>query len=303
MSDYPKIELDGAVVVVTGGARGIGLATATRFVGKGARVAIGDLTLDAAIEAAAALGPNATGYQVDVGSRGSYVDFVERVEAELGPIDVLVNNAGIMPVGGLLDEDDAVAVATMAVNFWAHYHGFKVVAPRMVSRGRGHIVNVTSAAGKIHSPGLATYVAAKHAATGLSRSVREELAGTGVSVTAVLPSAVKTQLVDGIPFGFFERLAVVSPAWIARTIVGTLDRRPALIGAPPGLVTVLNLAAFVPEPIWQFGRRITNADRTMGPIDRVSRKEYDSRIEFQTTETVNFAAAGSTATAPAPAAK
>lgn len=285
MTAYTPIELDRATVVVTGGARGIGLTTVRRFIAKGARVVIGDLTYDAAVDAAKAVGANAYAFQVDVGNPDSYRRFIDDVEAKIGPIDVLVNNAGVMPVGPLLAEEDAVAVATMNVNYWAHYHAIKLIAPRMVDRGRGHIVNVTSAAGKVHSAGLATYVASKHAATGLARSAREELAGTGVSVTAVLPSAVRTQLVDGIPFNILERIGLVPPSWIAWTIVWTLRRRPAIVGGPPGLVTLLNLAAFVPESLWLFGRRVTNADRIMGPIDRERRKDYDSRIALQAEST------------------
>ncbi|BDT99306.1 SDR family NAD(P)-dependent oxidoreductase [Nocardia sputorum] len=291
MRKFPPIPLSGAIVVITGGARGIGLATAGLFASKGARVVIGDLTADAAASAAQTLGSKAFGYPVDVGDKASYQRLIDAVEREVGPIDVLVNNAGIMPVGGLLDEDDAVAVATFNVNYWAHYHALKIIAPRMMARGRGHIVNVTSAAGKLHSPGLGSYVAAKHAATGLSRCAREELMASGISVTAVLPWAVRTQLVDGIPFNAWERMGIVSPTRIARTIVGTLGRRPALVGGPPGLLTALNLAAHVPEPLWLLGRRWTNADRVMGPIDRDSRKEYDDRITMQTATALTSATA------------
>ncbi|AXK85857.1 NADP-dependent 3-hydroxy acid dehydrogenase YdfG [Nocardia farcinica] len=286
MNSFKPITIKGSVVAITGGARGIGLATARRFAAAGARVAIGDLDLAAAQDSARTLGIDATGYQVDVGDRESFAAFIDRVESEVGPIDVMVNNAGIMPVGALLDGTEAVAQATMSANFWAHYHALRTVAPRMVHRGRGHIINVTSAAGKVHSPGLAIYVASKHAATGLSRSAREELLGTGVSVTAVLPSAVRTQLLDGIPFRWWERLAIVSPDRIARVITGTLRRRPALVGAPRGLIPLLNAAAFVPEFLWMWGRRVSDADRVMGPIDREQRAEYDSRIDGQTIELV-----------------
>jgi short-subunit dehydrogenase len=207
------------------------------------------------------------------------------VQEHIGPIDVLVNNAGIMPVGPLLEEPESVSSAQMNVNFWAHYHGLKLVAPGMVQRGRGHIVNVTSAAGKIHAAGLAMYCATKHAANALSRSAREELDGTGVTVTAVMPAAVNTQLTDGIPFDFLpfglERAFILKPESVADTIVGTLKNRPALAGTPRGLTLTLDLLQFVPEPVWLLGRRLTNANRTMGPIDRSARSEYDARIEAQ----------------------
>lgn len=279
------IDLDQAVVAITGGARGIGLATAKAFVARGAMVAIGDLQLDAAEAAARSIGERAFAFSLDAGDRDSYAAFVAAVGEHVGLIDVLVNNAGIMPIGPLLEEPEAVSEAQMNVNFWAHYHALKLVAPGMVRRRRGHIVNVTSAAGKIHAAGLSMYCATKHAANALSRGAREELDGTGVTVTAVMPAAVATQLTDGIPFDLFpfgiERALILKPESVAETIVGTLAKRPALAGAPRGLVTALDVIQLIPEPVWMLARRLTKANRTMGPIDRDARAEYDSRIEAQ----------------------
>ncbi|BBY55234.1 SDR family NAD(P)-dependent oxidoreductase [Mycolicibacillus koreensis] len=274
---YPAIPMAGAVVVVTGGARGIGLSTASRFIARGARVAIGDLDELAAQTAAASLGESARGYQVDVGDTESFRAFLDRVEDDIGPVEILINNAGIMPIGAFLAEPEEVTRATFAVNVFAHMTAARIIAPRMIARGRGHIVNVTSAAGKIHSAGLAGYTAAKHAATAFSRSLREELRPHGVSVSAVLPSAINTQLVDGIPLGVV-RIGVLPPSIVARRIESTVRRRPALAGAPHGLVPLLTFANLVPEWLWLAGRRLVNADRTLGPIDRVARAEYDARI-------------------------
>jgi NAD(P)-dependent dehydrogenase (short-subunit alcohol dehydrogenase family) len=280
MTSYPEITLPGAVVVVTGAARGIGLATATHFAARGARVVIADLTLDAAMDAARSLGSGVSAYQLDAGSRASFQQLVDAVETEIGPIEVLVNNAGIMPVGPVLDEREATAVAQFNVNFWAHYHAVRIVTPLMARRGRGHIVNVSSGAGMIPVAGMATYVASKHAATGFARSVREELADSGVSVTAVLPAAVRTQLTDGIPITAWERPFVIRPSWVARTIVGTLRHRRAVVGAPPGLVTALRLMALMPDPMSHLVRKLA-LGRLMGPIDAQLRAEYDSRIALQ----------------------
>ncbi|EFV13166.1 SDR family NAD(P)-dependent oxidoreductase [Segniliparus rugosus] len=287
MPKFTPIDLGGAVVAVSGAARGIGFAIASLFVQQGARVAIGDLTLEAAQAAAAQLGPRASAYAVNVGDKASYQRWIDDVEKEVGPIDVLVNNAGIMPVGGLLEESDEVAFGTFNVNYWAHYYGFKIVAPRMVARGRGHIVNITSAAGKIHSGGLASYVASKHAATGLARSFREELLGSGVSVSAVLPAAIKTQLVDGIRANFLERIIFLPPALVARTVLLTLKRRPALIGAPPGLVSLMALIPFIPERLWLLGRKAIQWDSRMSGVDREKRAEYDGRIAAQTVSSAD----------------
>lgn len=274
---YPEIPLAGAVVVVTGAARGIGLATATRFAHHGATVAIGDLDGDAARTAAAALGRGSRGYPVNVTSPAEFRTFLDSVEDELGAVDILVNNAGIMPIGPFLDESEDVTRAVFEVNALSHTYAARIIAPRMIARGRGHIVNVTSAAGKLHSPGLASYTAAKHAATAFSRSLREELRGHGVSVTAVLPSAMNTQLTDGIPLGIL-RIGVLPPSVVARRVVATVRTRPPLAGAPLGMTPLLTLSNLVPERIWLAGRRIFGADLTMGPIDQKARAEYNGRI-------------------------
>lgn len=274
---YPAIPLTGAVVAVTGAARGIGLATARLFAKRGAVVALGDLDEAAAESAARAIGSRARGYRVNVTDGDSYQRFVDAVERDLGPVEVLVNNAGIMPIGPFLDESEETTAATFGVNVFAHMHAARIVAPQMIGRGRGHIVNVTSAASRVHSPGLASYTAAKHAALAFSRSLREEIRPSGVSVTAVLPSAVNTQLVDGIPLGAI-RLGVIPPSMVARRIVSTVRTRPPLAGAPAGMTPLLTLTNLIPERLWLWGRRIVNADRTMGPIDRDARAEYDARI-------------------------
>lgn len=280
---FTPFPIQGAVALVTGGARGIGYSIAELLAKRGALVVIADLDGAAARAAAERIGQGACGRPLDVGDADAYRALVDELERTVGPLDIVVNNAGIMPVGPLLDEDLAVAAATLRVNFWAHYHSFQIVAPRMIARGRGHFINITSAAGAIHSPGLSTYVAAKHAATGFARSAREELVGTGVTLTAVLPAAVRTQLVDGIRFSWWERLGIIRPGLVARRAVGTLERRPALVGAPFGLVAGLRLYPLIPEPLWLLGRRVTGADRTLEPYDRAARSEYDFRIARQAT--------------------
>ncbi|MBA0046013.1 SDR family NAD(P)-dependent oxidoreductase [Mycobacterium sp. NPDC050853] len=278
---FTEIPIEGAVALVTGGARGIGLSVARQLARKGARVVIADLDGAAAEQAAREIGSGAKGVALDVTEFDEYLRVVIEVEETVGPVDIVVNNAGIMPVGPLLEESRGVAEATMRVNFWSHYISYQVLAPRMIARGRGHFINVTSAAGAIHSPGLASYVASKHAATGFARSAREELVGTGVTISTVMPAAVRTQLVDGIPFKWWEKIGIIPPGWVAHDAVRTLWHRPAVVGSPRGTVLALRLQHLVPEWLWLLGRRVVDADRTVGPVDRSARSEYDGRIERQ----------------------
>ena len=190
-------DLDARVVAVTGGARGIGRAIAAELTRAGARVGIGDMDLAAAEATAAELGERAEAFELDVTDRDSVDRFVDDVEDRLGPLDVMVNNAGILLVGPFLEEDDAATARQLAVNVMGVVHGMRAALPRMRERGRGHVVNVASSASWVAPPGEVTYSATKHAVLALTDGVREELYGSGVHLTGVFPGLVATELAKG----------------------------------------------------------------------------------------------------------
>jgi NAD(P)-dependent dehydrogenase (short-subunit alcohol dehydrogenase family) len=140
--------LHGRTVAITGGGRGIGAATARALVAAGARVAIGDVDLATAQATAAAIGGSTLALPLDVTDRAGFVAFLDIVESTLGPLDVLVNNAGIMPLTRLLDEDEALTARVLAINVEAVVRGTREAVRRMLPRGSGHVVNVASTAGK-----------------------------------------------------------------------------------------------------------------------------------------------------------
>ncbi|MCA9536260.1 MAG: SDR family NAD(P)-dependent oxidoreductase [Myxococcales bacterium] len=286
------LALRGAVVVITGGARGIGLETGRAFLAVGARVCLGDIDRAALEEAQQTLGEGAHVQHLDVTERASWERFVDTVERELGPVDVLVNNAGVMPTGRFLDEPDEVEAGTYAINVRGPALGMKVVAPRMIGRGRGHIVNVASLAGKLAIPGLATYVGSKHALVGLSAAVREELAGTGVTLSTVMPSAVRTRLVDGIPTG---GLFPSEPSDVARAIVSSCrTRRPEL--SVPGFLRALPVFESA-LPAWpvRLVRRLARQERVLSDVQRTARASYEHDIEEAGRRATQAASAGSPA--------
>jgi len=189
--------VSGKVVVITGGARGIGLATATALHLLGAKVAIGDVDEPAVKQAGANLGLDVCG-SLDVTDHDSFGSFLDEVERRLGPIDVLVNNAGILPIGRLIDEPDALTRRALAVNVYGVILGTKIAARRMLARRSGHIINVASVNSETPSPGVATYCATKHAVLGFTNSVRAEHRGTGVHYSAVLPAMTNTEMIAGV---------------------------------------------------------------------------------------------------------
>ncbi len=230
-------DLRGKVVVITGGARGIGAATAAALHRHGARVAIGDLDLDLAKQTAAGIGSGVAALPLDVTDHAGFTGFLDEVERQLGPIDVLVNNAGIMPVTWFHEEAPETTARQLAINLHAVIHGTREAVKRMTARRTGHIVNVASSAGKFGFPGVATYCATKHAVVGLSEAVRQELRGTGVEISCVMPAIVRTELTSGI--GDAKLVKSLTPEAVADAIVGAL-RRPRFDVFVPRIVGGLN---------------------------------------------------------------
>ena len=174
MAKAPR-SLAGKVVAITGGARGIGRATAAALIAQGARVAIGDIDAPLAEQTASELGSGTVGLPLDVTNRESFDGFLTEVENRLGPLDVVINNAGIMPIGPFVDETDATAQRMVDINLHGVIYGSKLALERFMPRGRGHLVNIASVAGKGGFPGGATYCATKHAVVGLSEAIRAEV--------------------------------------------------------------------------------------------------------------------------------
>ena len=174
MAKAPR-SLAGKVVAITGGARGIGRATAAALITQGARVSIGDIETDLAAQTASELGGGTIGLPLDVTDRASFDRFLTETESRLGPLDVLINNAGIMPIGPFVDETDTTMNRMIDINLKGVLFGSKLALERFVPRNRGHLVNVASVAGKGGAAGGVTYCATKHAVVGLSEAIRAEV--------------------------------------------------------------------------------------------------------------------------------
>jgi short-subunit dehydrogenase len=265
------IELGGARVAITGGARGIGLATAKAFAANGSRVFIGDLDADLAAKTTSNIG--ARGFGLDVRSRESFAAFLDAIDA---PLTVLVNNAGIMPAGRFTDEDDAITEAILDINLKGLLIGTKLALPGMLDSGNGHIINVGSYLGKVPAAGLATYCASKHAVLGFSEALHDELAATGVTITTVLPSAVRTELTAGVKLGGL--LPTVGPDEVATAIVATCSHRRAVVAVPAWIRAYEPTAAMVPNRVLSAVRGRLTRQRLLHTLDTSARSDYDKRV-------------------------
>src|SRR5262249_24830524 len=153
---------------------------------------------DLAEEAAGSLGGGAIALPLDVCDRSSFTAFVDEAERQLGPIDILINNAGILPVTQCVDESDDSLRRQIDINFYGVILGTQLASERRQSGGPGHIVNIASQAGKGGVPGIASYSGTKHAVIGLSDAVEWELRGSGVEISCVMPTVVNTELTAGV---------------------------------------------------------------------------------------------------------
>jgi short-subunit dehydrogenase len=279
MAKEPR-SLTGKVVAITGGGRGIGRAIAQALAREGARVAVCDLDSEAAEQTAAALGEPAIGLAVDVTDHSALVAFLDEVEQRLGPLDVLVNNAGIMAVTPLVEESADSIARQLDLNLRAVIHGTQEAMRRMVPRRTGHIVNVASVAGRVAAPHIATYAATKHAVIGLSEAVRLELRGTGVDVSVVMPYFVRTELATGMADARGQ--SFVTPEAVASEVVSALRERRFEVVVPRSTGRLIWMASVLPRSAREALRRALKADEVALNADRSARAGYEARAAAST---------------------
>jgi NAD(P)-dependent dehydrogenase (short-subunit alcohol dehydrogenase family) len=275
MATAPR-SLAGQVVAITGGGRGIGRATAAALLARGARVAIGDIEAELAERTAAELGGGTIGLRLDVTDRASFAGFLDEVENRLGRLDVLINNAGIMPIGPFVDETDACARRMVDINLHGVLFGSKLALERFVPRRRGHLVQIASAAGKFGFSGGATYCATKHAVVGLSESLRQELRGTGVTVSVVMPTVVNTELGSGLaPTRGFK---AVQPEDVANSIVEALQTGRFEVYVPRSLSGLVRFGVLGPRRAMEAFSRLLRGDQVLASPDHAARAAYEARM-------------------------
>ncbi len=276
MAKEPR-SLAGETVAITGAARGIGRVTAEALVREGMRVAIGDVDLEAAQKTAHELGPATVALALDVTDRASFAAFLDEVEEQLGPLDVLLNNAGIMPIGPFLQEDDATARRIMDINVHGVIFGMKLALPRMIERRWGHIVNIASQAGKYGFPGGATYCASKAAVINLSRAARKELRGSGVEISVISPVAVNTELGLGLNEPRQRQFRKIEPQQVAEAIVETLRVPRFDVHVPKQLLVTERVSALLPIAAQDGLSRMSRADAVLSHVDADARAGYELR--------------------------
>ncbi|SDE35637.1 hypothetical protein SAMN05444580_11560 [Rhodococcus tukisamuensis] len=270
-----KRTLVGRVIAVTGGARGIGREIAAQLAESGAKVAIGDKDGDAARATAGELTGTTLGLDLDVADRGSFAAFLTEVEEQWGPLDVLVNNAGVMWVGPFDEEPETARRRQFDVNVHGVVNGVTLAAPGMRARGAGHIVTVASAASKLAPPGESSYAATKHAVFGYLSGVRAELSGSRVELSVVMPTVVNTELAVGTATG---AAAMLEPADVARAVVKVIERPRFEVTVPGYLGPLVRAVNVLPRPVRDLITRSMVPDQVRAVRGSSARTGYERRV-------------------------
>lgn len=278
----------GKLIAITGAARGIGFATAQALSARGARVVIGDRDVVLAESAVAQLTNQepgnhgtVTGHPLDVTDPQSFTTFLDKARTDGGgKVDVLINNAGVMPVGPFLGQSDQAIRSAIEVNFYGVLTGCRLVLPEMVRRRSGHIVNIASMAGVLAVPGQAVYAGTKFAVVGLSTALADEFAPQGVEISCVLPTFTNTELIAGTRTGGLT--APVQPEDIAAAVVRILDKPKTTVSVPYPLRFVAAATAVLPPRSRRWLSAKMGTARVFLDLDNAARADYERRAQSAT---------------------
>ena len=221
------MEIKDKIVVVTGAASGIGKSLAERFAAEGAKhVVCVDLNLEDANATATEIG--GTAIEVNVGVEDEIAAMIEKVETEIGPIDLFCSNAGILVAGGTeASNDDWQKIWDINVmsQVWAARH----LVPRMVARGGGYLLNTASAAGLLNQVGAAPYGVTKHASVGLAEWLALTHGDEGIKVSVLCPQAVRSEMTKGHEDGVASLNGMLEPEAVAQACVETIRNETFLV--------------------------------------------------------------------------
>ena len=268
--------ISGKIIAITGGARGIGYETAAMLLRHGARVAIGDIDEARLKEACDELGIS-TFSQLDVTDPDSFTTFLDLVEEQLGPVDVLINNAGIMPIGRFDEQPESIIKRMVEINVLGVMWGSQLALKRMLPRKSGHIINIASLAGEIAYPGAAAYCATKFAVVGFSEGIRLENLDSGVEVSAISPTFTNTELVTGT--AGVKGIRNAEPREIAEAIVKVIEKPVPIrrVTRNAGAMTVVS--KFMTKKFSGRTGKALGVDQVfLSEVDQTARAAYEERI-------------------------
>ncbi len=256
-----------STVVLTGAASGLGLLMARQMGAAGARLVLWDINADGLERLRAELdrgGVRAATYPCDVSDRHAIAATAARVLAEHGPVDILINNAGIVSGKTLLDASDSDIERTFAINALALFWTTRAFLPGMLARDRGHVVTIASAAGIVGTAKLVDYCASKHAAVGFDESLRLELRRERrrIVTTVVCPFFVATGMFAGVKTRFAWLLPILEPEYAVRRILHAIrrDRRRVIM---PRLVAATYLGRLLPVGAFDALMEFLGVSRSM----------------------------------------
>lgn len=270
-----KRNLTGKVCLITGGARGIGLATAKRLKREGARIAISDVDIPAGNKIAKVEG--FLFVPCDVRNEQDWKTAVEMVEQKLGPVDCLINNAGIMPMGRFLDEPMSMSQTQLDINLLGVINGVRAVLPEMERRETGHIVNVASLAGVMGLPGAAVYCASKFGVVGFTESLAHEYRDSGIGFSVVMPSKVNTELASGTE-NASKLVPAVEPEDVAEAICTAIQKNKLRISVPAMVDPLYQVFALLPQSIQKRGRTMIGDQMILTGLNKKAHASYENRI-------------------------
>ena len=258
-------DLEEKVVLVTGAARGMGRLHAENFHREGCVLVITDVDekgLGEAEHMLRSLGCQVHAYKLDVSDRDACFEVADKVRSEVGPIDVLVNNAGITECYAVLDLSERAVRRMAEVNYMGYVWMMQAVVPEMVKRGSGHVVNICSVAGKIGTAKMGGYCATKFADIGITDAIRMETRGSGVNFTIVNPGYVSTGMFEGGKIPFITRWQ--DPMKVSRAMVEAVKKNKAEICVPrANVLMVAFLRGLCMPKLIDFAFHTLGVDKSM----------------------------------------